>query len=228
VAVYVDDGTLVMEGCKVIGNGLMTKRDGDVCAGAYSVISTINGSKVTIKDTQFLENGYAQETYVSLTMLKYTAVISSKTSYLTMENCAFSHNNQVNLIESEATVLNVSNSDFTGNNSFAFYGNCAVGFNSGFTNCKFSYNEPMLKLEDTFFFNTSNAGLRFVDCEFGEATFNNKSAAQFVEANALNGVGSIFGEGLHAMNVALLALIAAIVSICMTIAYHRKKQVQKS
>ena len=224
-AVYVDDGTLVMDGCEVIGNGLMKANDGDTRLVAYSIISILNGSKVTMKETKFLENGYAHETYVSFNTLKYTTVISSKASYLTIEKCDFSDNNQVHLIESEATVLNASNSDFTENNSFAFYGNCAAGFNSSFTNCKFSYNDPMLELDDTFFFNISNAGLSFVDCEFGEATFNNKSAAQFVDTDAPNGVGSIFGEGSLAMLVAILALVASAVSICMTIVYNKKKAV---
>lgn len=157
--------------------------------------------------------------------LAVTEQAVSKASYLTIEKCDFSDNNQVHLIESEATVLNASNSDFTENNSFAFYGNCAAGFNSSFTNCKFSYNDPMLELDDTFFFNISNAGLSFVDCEFGEATFNNKSAAQFVDTDAPNGVGSIFGEGSLAMLVAVLALVASAVSIYMTIVYNKKKAV---
>ncbi len=228
-AVYVDDGTLEMDGCKVIGNGLMKTAGGDTCWGAYSIIDVSNGSKVTIKETKLLENGYAQETYASYNTLKYTAVISSTASYLTLEKCTLADNNQVYLILSEATVLNALDSDFTGNHSFAFYGNCAAGFNSAFTNCQFSYNEPMLKLDDTFFFNLSNAGLSFVDCDLGDATFNNKSAAQFVDTK--NPVGkalltsSLFGDGSLTMIVAILAILALIASVvaigfCVTL---RKK-----
>ena len=34
-----------------------------------------------------------------------------------------------------------------------------------------------MNLDDTFFFNLSDAGLSFVDCVFGDATFNEKDAA---------------------------------------------------
>lgn len=224
-AVYVDDGTLLMDGCKVIGNGLTSTNDGETRWAAFSIIDALNGSEVTIKNTRFLENGYAQETYVSHNTLKYTCVINSKAGHLTMEKCTFADNDQVYLIESEATILSASDSDFSGNRSFAFYGNCAGGVTSAFTNCKFSYSEPMLNLKDTFFFNISNAGLSFIDCEFGDATFNNKGAAQFVDTDASSGVGSIFGEGSLTMIVAILALVASAVSICMTIAYNKKKAV---
>ena len=203
-----------MEGCKVIGNGLTLTNDGTTCFAAYSIIDISNGSKVTITETEFLENGYAQETYVSRNVLKYTSVISSKASYLTIEKCTFSDNNQVYLIESEATVFNAFDSDLSQNKSFAFYGNCAGGFNSAFTNCKFSYNEPLLGLDDTFFFNVANAGLSFVDCDFGEATFNNKSAAQFADTAASNGsVASLFGEGSLAIIFSILAIAASAAAI---------------
>jgi hypothetical protein len=211
-----------MDGCEVIGNGLTETGDGDGRLVAYSVISILNGSKVTVKNTKFLENGYAQEVHVSRSMQKYTTVISSKASYLTIENCTFSDNNQVHLIESEATVLNVLNSDFTGNDSFAFYGNCAAGFNSSFTNCSFSYNEPILERDYTFFFNISNAELSFIDCDFGKATFNNKSAVQFIDTHTPNGTASIFGEGSLAIIVAILALVASVVSICISVYFNKK------
>ena len=224
-AVYADDSTLMMEGCKVIGNGLTTVNGNEECWGAYSIISILNGSKVTMKDTKFLKNGYAQETSVSLNTVKYTSVISSKASYLTIEECDFSDNNQVYLIESEATILKAFKSDFSENKSFAFYGNCAGGFNSEFKNCKFSYNEPMLTLKDTFYFNLSNAGLSFVDCEFGDAVFNNKKAAQFVDTDAPNATGSVFAEGSLSMIFAFIAIIVSFCSIFVTIVYNKKKTV---
>ena len=222
-AVYVDDGTLVMDGCEIIGNGLTKANNGAKCSVAYSIIDILYGSDVTIKNTNFSDNGYAQETYIGRNTLKYTAVINSTASYLTIEKCTFNDNNQVYLIQSEATILNAVDSDFTKNNSFAFYGNCANGFNSSFTSCKFSYNEPMLKLDDTFFFNVSNAGLSFVDCEFGEATFNNKSAAQFVDTKSGNNLSaSILGEGSLVMIVAITALIASAAAIFVSICSKKK------
>jgi hypothetical protein len=224
-AVYVDKGTLVMSGCDIVGNGLTKASTGEACLTAYSIIDISNGSEVALKETTFSENGHGKETAVDLNTLKYTTVINSVASYLTMEKCNFKANNQVYLIQSEAAVFNVFDSDFTENNSFAFYGNCARGFNSAFTRCKFSYNESMLSLKDTFYFNTSDAGLSFVDCQLSDATFNNKSAAKFVDTDTQNSAGSIFGEGSLTMIVALLALIASAVSIFLTVYYNKKKAV---
>lgn len=224
-AVYVNEGTLSMDGCKVIGNGLMLTNNGTTCLGAYSIIDISNGSKVTITDTEFSENGYAQETYVSHNLIKYTSVISSKASYLTLNKCIFSDNNQVYMIESEATAFNAFDSDLSQNKSFAFYGNCAGGFGSAFTNCKFSYSGPLLGCDYTFFFNVSSSGLSFVDCNFGNATFNNKSAAQFVDTSASNEFSaSMFGEGSLAVLVSFIALIASIAAIGVNVASYKKRK----
>ena len=214
-----------MSGCEIVGNGLTKASTGEACSAAYSIIDISNGSEVALKETTFSENGYGEETAVDLNTTKYTTVINSVASYLTMETCSFKANNQVYLIQSEAAVFNVFDSDFTENNSFTFYGNCARGFNSAFTRCKFSNNEPMLSLKDTFYFNTSDAGLSFVDCQFGDATFNNKSVAKFVDPDRQNSAGSIFGDGSLTMIVAILALITSGISICMTVVYNKKKVV---
>ena len=82
----------------------------------------------------------------------------------------------------------------------------------------------MLTLEDTFFFNIYNAGLSFIDCEFGDATFHNKEAAQFVGTEAPNGpIASIFGGGSLAMIVSLLALIVAGAALAVNISAKKKE-----
>ena len=228
VVVYVEDGTVDMEDCEIVGNGLTKASNGDTCQVAYSIIDISSDSNVTMKNTRFLDNGYAQEIYVERNTLKYTTVINSVASYLTMEKCTFNDNNQVYLIQSEATVLNAVDSDFTQNNSFAFYGNCANGSNNRFTSCKFSYNDPVLKLDDTFFFNISNSGLTFLDCDLGEATFNNKNAAQFVDTKTLNSdkfPASIFGEGSLVIIVAFTALMVSVISLVINI-FSKKSKVQ--
>ena len=136
-AVYVDKGTLVMSGCDIVGNGLTKASTGEACSAAYSIIDISNGSEVALKETTFSENGYGKETAVDLNTLKYTTVINSVAGYLAMEKCSFKANNQVYLIQSEAAVLNVFDSDFTENNSFAFYGNCARGLSSATTNLRY-------------------------------------------------------------------------------------------
>ena len=172
--VYADNSTLVMENCKVIGNG----KEG---IGAYTIIHITNTSHATMKNTKFLNNGIGYEAQVNLNTVGYTSVIHSTASYITMEKCTFTDNNQVYLITSEASRWDVTDSFFTGNNSFAFFGNSASAYNSTFTNCRFGYNEPMLGLKHTFFFNINCPTLSFVDCDFGEATFNDPSRANFVK-----------------------------------------------
>lgn len=222
-AVFVDDGTLVMEECKVIGNGLVGENGDEIYAGAYSIIDVLTGSNVTIKNTTFSSNGYAKEALVAHNTLRYTTVIRAVASFLTMEEtCDFSDNNQVFLLTSEAAILTVRDTDFTGNDSLAFFGQCASSFGSTFTECKFSYNEPMLNLSSTFKFLLNNVNITFVDCDFGDATFSNRNAATFVDSNANpKDPASIFGEGSLSMVVALIALIVSVASILVNRSYKK-------
>ena len=64
-----------------------------------------------------------------------------------------------------------------------------------------------------------------MDCQFGDATFNNESAAKFIDTDTQNRAGSIFGDGSLVMIVAILALITSGISICMTVIYNKKKAV---
>ena len=164
----------------------------------------------------------SQEVYTNYTTQRYTAVIGITASNITMDTCTFTDNKQVYLIESEAAIWNALNCDFTGNDSFAFLGNCANGWSSTFTNCRFSYKEPMLNLDSTFCFNIKHTDLTFIDCDFGEATFNDRSCAAFVDSN-MNQVGSVLGEGSPAMVVSLLALMVSVASISISISLYKKK-----
>lgn len=203
-AVYVDDGTVVMDKCKVIDNGRQIKNNGIQYTGAYTIIDISNGSHVALKDTVFLTNGYAQEAYTGINTQLHTAVIKITASDLTMEKCTF-----------------------TGNDSFAFYGYCANISNNTFTNCRFSYNKPMLDLNDTFYFSVRQTHLKFIDCDFEESTFNDHSRATFIDSdgNTKSPVGSIFGEGSLPMIFSLLAIITSIASICISVTLNKKKEV---
>ena len=226
-AVYVDDGTVVMDKCKVIDNGRQIKNNGIQYTGAYTIIDISNGSHVSLKDTDFLTNGYAQEAYTGINTQLHTAVIKVTASDLTMEKCTFTGNNQVYLMQSEAAMLTILDSDFTGNDSFAFYGYCANISNNTFTNCRFSYNKPMLDLNDTFYFSVGQTHLKFIDCDFEESTFNDHSRATFIDSdgNTKSPVGSIFGEGSLPMIFSLLAIITSIASICISVTLNKKKEV---
>ena len=69
--------------------------------------------------------------------------------------------------------------------------------------------------------------MEFIRCDFGNATFNDRSRATFADTVNPNGAGSIFSEGSPIMIVAIvaiLALAASVVSIFM-VANLKKKLV---
>lgn len=224
-AVYVNNGILEMDDCQIIGNGVNRTIDGINYVGAYTIIDISNNSNVYIRDTKFLMNGYAIEAYIKHNTFSYTSVIKSTASYLTMESCTFTNNKQVYLIESNAAILTVSDTDFTNNDSFAFYGNCADISDSTFTNCLFSYNEPMLQLTHTFYFNISKANLTFIDCDFGFSTFNNKKSVTFIDSknDNSNHTGAMLSDGSFIVVVTLLSLMTSILAIAITVFSNKKK-----
>ena len=140
-----------------------------------------------------------------------------------MEKCIFTDNKQIYLIEAGAASLSVADCDFTDNDSFTFHGNCAGGSNSSFTDCRFSYNEPALEIEKelafSFYFNTRLSGVSFVDCDFGESTFNDRNRASFSTSDV---AGSIIGEGSLTMIVAIVALIVSVASVVVNFASSKK------
>ena len=115
--------------------------------------------------------------------------------------------------------------DFTGNESLAMYrdGEYCSKPASTFTDCKFSAGIPYYEYTYDFQFGNKNANVTFVDCDFGEASFDNKSAAKF-ENNA-NEVGSILGEGSLTNILVIISLVASGVSISLTLYYNKKKTV---
>ena len=222
-AIYVDNSTLNMDNCLIVDNGLY-KKVGDVnYVGAYTIIDITTGSNVAIKNgTKFLNNGAPEETQVNLTTKSYTSVIRSTASLLNIDTATFNNNNQTYLIDANATMLDVSKSDFTNNKSLTLFGNCANIYNNTFDSCRFSYSEPLSDVyKHNFNFNTNNSYITFLDCDFGEATFNDRSRATFIDTNSP--AGSIFGEGSITMIFALIALVASIASMGISIALYKKK-----
>jgi hypothetical protein len=121
---------------------------------------------------------------------------------------------------------NVKGVDCTGNESLAMFrkGKYASKPASTFTDCKFSAGTPHDEdYKYDFQFGNENANVTFVDCDFGEATFDNKSAAKF--ENNSNQVGSILGEGSLTNILVILSLVASVVSISLTLYYNKKKTV---
>ena len=66
--------------------------------------------------------------------------------------------------------------------------------------------------------------LVLVDCDLGDTVYGNKDMADLPNP----GVASIFGEGSLTMIVVLLSLVTSVASMCMTVAYNKKKTVSAS
>jgi hypothetical protein len=120
-------------------------------------------------------------------------------------------------------MTNVDGVDFTGNNSLVMNVREASAEESVFANCKFSAGSAYNEFKNDLQFNDEAARITFVDCDFGEATFNNKNAVTFVGGTVSNGVGSIFGEGSLAMIVAFVALIVSVAAIIVNISSKKNK-----
>ena len=71
---------------------------------------------------------------------------------------------------------------------------------------------------------TVDCDISFMDCKFANTTFENKNYADFYTDGNF-GPGSIFGEGSLAIVISILALVASLVSIGITIVFNKKKKV---
>ena len=189
------------------------------------------GGTMVIENTDFIGNG-TKDAWAQSEAKHVTALIEVDNAELTMTGGKVTDNNQVFLFQISNGAANVKGVDCTGNESLAMYrkGKYASKPTSTFTDCKFSagipytpYDEEDYKFEYDFQFGEENANITFVDCDFGEATFDNKSAAKF--ENTANGVGSLFGEGSLTNILVIISLIASGVSISITLYYNKKKTV---
>jgi hypothetical protein len=178
-------------------------------------------SKLTIENTDFIGNGATRSDTEQSS--DTTAVIRIVESELVMTGGRFTNNDQIFLLSLSEGVATVEGVDFTGNNSLALYVSLLANAPSTFTNCKFSAGSNSFIHTNDFVFRDEQANVNFVDCEFGDATFNNKNAVTFTNCSVSNGVGSLIGEGSLTMIIALLALAAASVSIGMITVSNKKK-----
>jgi hypothetical protein len=235
------DSAITLKNCLVKDNGLITEivnsdstdstEPPEFTESTDSIVCALGGS-IKIENTDFIGNGVkdawqVREGYT----VHITSLITIDGAELNMTGGKATNNNQVFLLNICCGAANVTGVDFTGNESLAIYrgGENCTKPNSTFTDCKFSagtpYNEFDYNYNYDFQLGNGNANITFVDCDFGEATFDNKGAAKFETSGDLNITGSIFGEGSVAMIVAVLALFVATVAICLTMNYKKKKAV---
>ena len=231
-AVYSKDSTVTLKNCLIKDNGLITEyvdeeSDTDPDAPVEKTNSTIAtvfgwGGTMVIENTDFIGNG-VKDTWGHHQATYYTVLIDIENVEFTMTGGKVTGNNQVFLLDIYDSTVNVNGVDFTGNESLAMSKGDDLLKTSTFTNCKFSAGTPYGDYNHDFRFKGSKPKITFVDCDFGEATFNNKSAAKF--ENTANGVGSLFGEGSLTNILVIISLVISVAAICLAIASHKKKAV---
>lgn len=221
-AVYSTDSKVRLKDCSVEGNGVTKDNASYFCASTiYAEDSTL-----AIENTNFNGNGSKNIWQPENSdYYKGSTVICVYDTPLTMTGGKFTGNNQVFLFSIWDSVVNVDGVDFTDNNSLVMNVREASAEESVFANCKFSAGSAYEKFDYDFHFKDKEAGIKFVDCDFGEATFNNKNAVTFVGGTVSNGVGSIFGEGSMTNILVIISLIASGVSIFLTVYYNKKNAV---
>lgn len=210
-AIYAWESTVTMDNCEVENNGnWIENRKG---TGSYSTIYGSNSSIITIKNTSFKRNGSHEYNDDESDWRNLIEVIYS--SKLFVEGCTITEN-YASYYVIDSTQADVSVSDTTiMNNAGAVY----EGGNAQFTKCTFGKNGGNPSF-DTW---SNEYLIVFTDCEMGDSTYGRANCMKFVDSDAKNGIGSIFGEGSLTMIVALLALIAAVVAICLTVVQNKKK-----
>ena len=118
--------------------------------------------------------------------------------------------------------FDVVNTRFLDNPANVFYGYADDSIT--FTNCEFN-NNPGKQWPSYYSFNFSsrNSKVKFVNCSFGNSTFNDRSRATFEDDSKFP--ASLFGEGSLSMIVAFVALIASVASIIVNVTERKKKTV---
>lgn len=224
-AIYANDSNIEILNCIFDGNGIEDKSKN--IYPAYSVIYA-SDSQLQIRGTTFTNNGIKK---TGAPDIGYTSVIALDDSKLVMQGGEaenkFSNNNSYFLInDGDNSEIFVCDTDFLNNASSVLYGDNQTTSDSYFKNCEFNNN---VSGEFASFYDV-NTTLTFYDCDMGDSTYDDTEYLKFVEngVEKKNITGSIFGEGSMTMIVAILALSASAVSICLTVAFNKKKAVSEA
>jgi hypothetical protein len=136
-----------------------------------------------------------------------------------MDTCTFTQNHArddvINTHTGYRNEVFAYNSTFTNNDGGVFQGDVAE-----FTNCTFDQNGVDYTFRVGMYVHHMVV-LR--DCSLGNSTFYRENLIEFVETDAENGAGSIFGEGSLTMIISILALIASGTAIFLVVYYNKKK-----
>lgn len=211
-----EDSVVTMNNCTVVDNGTFNETIGTV--GSISLISIEGDSSVDIKNTEFRGNGYSESDHDSVNTLIYV----TNTSHFLIDSCTFKNNSAEYILSALDDNFDVVNTRFLDNSANVFYGYADDSIT--FTDCEFNNNSGnQWNGYYSFNFSSRNSKVKFVNCSFGNSTYNDRSRATFEDDSKFP--ASLFGEGSLAMIVAFVALIASIASIIVNVTARKKKTV---
>ena len=205
VAIYSANSKLVAENCTFGENG---NRDAVSQGRIPSSVICIDEGSMEFINCVFEDNGTPG-------INNGAEIVELWGGTIKISNSVFRNNTCGSVIECFSGVIEVSDTVFEGNSCSVFSREADEG--SFFKNCTFSGNTTN-KAKKTFDFHEDNK-LDFIDCDFGDSTFNDRSRATF---DGAAGVGSVFGEGSFSMIVSLAALIASGISIFLIVDMKKK------
>ncbi len=219
-AIYAEDSNVILDSCRVYDNAQHRGNFHD----AESVIGVIGESEMTVKNTIFRGNGGVQHfTNGKFDIYLGTKLFNMGICSVTVENCQFIGNSTTVLFDAGTRAsLSVSNTNFTDNTSSVYYCRGSSSGVTSFTDCTFDKNRASVKYPYSFQLADNGNQPTFIDCNFGNSSFNDRSRATIVDNSATNGAGSIFGEGSLAMIIAVLALVVSIASLGISFANKKK------
>ena len=220
-AIYMHDSVVTADSCLLYNNGHFF----ELFLDTKCVIYVSGNSQMTFKQTMFKENGSRQR---AANTIPYGADLFSVGSgcSLTLESCYFTENSAEVIINTDSnSILNVSETVFKNNYSavYNYYGSASNGGSCNFNKCTFENNSPGEIYSYVFNLKAAGNNPTFVDCNLGNSSFDERSKANFLDTDAKNGVGTIFGEGSITNILVIISLIACGVSIFLTVYYNKKK-----
>ena len=198
------DSTLSMKDCTVTQN----KDESSNASGGMLIFSEGSTGIIDVDNCRFVDNG--------TTLFNGFDLIYIRSGTLRMKNSTIHSNCCRYGIFSEDGNTEVANSIFTDNTRGVFGGDGKA--TGSFTDCTFSGN-TRYKENNTFYLDTSSR-INFNTCDFGDATFNDRSRATF---DGAAGVGSFFGEGSFTTILMLISLAISVASMSVTIVNNKKK-----
>ena len=211
-----EDSVVTMNNCTVVDNGTFNETIGTV--GSVSLISIEGDSSVDIKNTEFRGNGYSESEHDSLNTLIYV----TNTSHFLIDSCTFKNNSAEYILSALDDNFDVVKTRFLDNSANVFYGYADDSIT--FTDCEFNNNSGnQWNGYYSFNFSSRNSKVKFVNCSFGNSTYNDRSRATFEDNSKFP--ASLIGEGSLSMIVAFVALIASIASIIVNVTERKKKTV---